>query len=515
MRRYRSLCAIAGLVALLATGCSRGPSDAVLAAQIKARFFSDPIVKTSAVSVAVTHGEVTLGGTVSGVSVELQALKLAMGAEGVRKLNDRISVVPLPEPPKPTALAAAPAPRHRQAPAASATAAPPPEAVPEPSPRDRAKAAPAAARGPAPSPTPMRVAVLPGRPIVAPAPAEPASEYAVPVPVPVFVNVAPPAAAPGKAQFQASVTLVAAGPPGPAALFGIWDIGYSKTDAHVRISYQPSDAASPQQTADFGVFDLPIGDERLSRALDLRVVRFPAAVGGVVPICNIGGRLETLNFSGELLAAVFSGSMATWDNIAIRILNPQTALPVAPITVIHRSDASDETWLFTDYLSEMSPDWKARIGGSPSVKWPAGHGGAGNAGVLRLVGGTPNSIGYVDASFARQNGLRWCAVQNRAGSLVKASPESLTAAAAGSAAATARDLSASILNSPGPNAYPIASLLWLGVRERLSDANKRDAMRSFLGWMLTQGQPDAAGLGYGPLPAALVRRAQAQIGRVQ
>jgi phosphate transport system substrate-binding protein len=331
--------------------------------------------------------------------------------------------------------------------------------------------------------------------------------------VPVVLHAAPLAAEPRKAQFGV-VALIAGGPRSLETLFNAWDLGFGKADPRARIEYQPTDSAS-QRTADFGAFDLPIDDRQLSRALDLRVLRFPAAVWGVVPICNVGGTLQTLNLSGEILAAVYSGRVASWDDLAIRTLNPQAIMPAASITVVHRSDPSDETWLFTEYLSAVSPEWKALPGSAPSVKWPAGPGGAGNDGVLRLVRGAPNSIGYVDASFARQNGLRSCSVQNRAGRFVGASPASLTASAAAMPKATPPDLSPSIVNARGLDAYPIASLLWLGVPTRLADPSKQDAMRSFLRWVLTQGQPGAAALGYGAPPKAVLESGQAQIVRIQ
>jgi phosphate transport system substrate-binding protein len=270
-----------------------------------------------------------------------------------------------------------------------------------------------------------------------------------------------------------------------------------------------------QPTADLAAFDVPVSDPLLSQALNLRVLRFPAAVGGVVPICNIGGTLQTVNLSGELLAAVFLGKITRWDDSALLMLNRQTVLPYAQINVIHRSDSSDETWLFTQYLSAASPDWKARIAASPSVAWPVGIGATGNGGVLQLVKETAGSIGYVDASFAFQNGLVSCAVLNRAGRAVKASPESLSAAATALATAASPDFSASILDASGHGAYPIASLVWLAVREQLPDQDKREAMRSFLGWMLNRGQPDGAALGYGSLPAPLVGREQSLIDRVR
>ncbi len=506
MRRYRSQSAIAGLAVLLAASCSRGPSDAALAAQIKARFFSDSVVKTSAVTVAVNRGEVTLGGAVSGIDVELQALKLAMETEGVRKVNDKISVVRPPERPTPAEQAQAPGPRRSQKAVVTAAAAP----APEPAGPDQTQAAvPGTTRGAAQAQVPVQVAVVTPRPIVVAAPAEPAPGYAVPVPVGVVVD-APPSGDLRKPQSQFPVVLLATGPPGPATLFRQWGLGFNRANARARLDYQASGSTvegSPRPTVDLGVFDMPIGNEQLSRALDLRVLRFPAAVWGVVPICNIGGTLETRNFSGEALAAVFSGKIANWDDVALRILNPQALMPSAPITVVHRSDPSDETWLFTDYLSAMSPDWKATIGGSPSVNWPIGRGAVGNAGVVNLVKSTPNSIGYVDASFAFQNVLRRCAVQNRAGRLAVADPGSLAAAAA-----SAREFSAPVLNALETGAYPIASLLWLGApRDNRRYRDKQDAMRSFVGWMLRQGQPDAAALGYGPLPTALVRLAEAQI----
>jgi phosphate transport system substrate-binding protein len=514
MRRYRFLSVIGISAVLLAAGCSRAPADSFIATQIKARFFSDPLVKTSAISVTVDHGEVTLSGGVSGLEVELQALKLAMLTEGVRKLSDKMTVIRPPEAPK--TAAPAPTPQKRESAAAST---PPAEPAQEPAPAEKAPVVAGVARVPAPSlPTvqPTVRVIAPVRRVVT-VPAEQAPSYAAATTI--VGAIMPSRAERERARDQSPVTLLAVGPVPPAELFARWGLRFAEADPHARIVYQANGQAGAtdrrQQTADFGVFDMPVSDELLSRALNLRVIRYPAAVWGVVPICNIGGTLQGLNLSGGTLAAVFSGRTVRWDDPSIQTLNPQLTMPQAQITIVHRSDASDETWLFTDYLSAVSPDWKARLGASPSLTWPVGPGAAGNEGVLKLVRETPNSIAYIDVSFALRNRLNWCAVQNRAGAFVKASPNSLTAAAASPETPIPSDFSASIVNAPGADAYPIATLLWLSAPERFSDLNKIVAMRSFLRWMLTRGQTDAASVGYGALPQTLLSRAQGQIGRIQ
>jgi len=306
----------------------------------------------------------------------------------------------------------------------------------------------------------------------------------------------------------------------PDSLFQHWIFGYRRIDPHAQLSYQPIGSGAAFQLlregrVDLGTVEMPLSNAQISQMPNGRLLHFPAVLTGVVPICNIGGTAQALNFSGEVLAAVFLGRITRWDDPAIRALNPNTTLPAAYITVIHRADGAGATFVFTDYLSAVSSDWHTLIGTSTSVQWFVGLGGKGNEGVAGLVRQIPNALGYVDVTFAQQVGLKQCSVRNRTGRFVTPSPDSLTAAATYMVNSIPSDFRVSLVNAPGPDAYPIASFIWLVVPDRFSDPNKKEAAGSFLSWVLTQGQSYAAPSGYAPLPRDLAARAQAQIGRIQ
>ncbi len=500
---------------LLMTGCSHSPSDAVIATQIQAKFFSDSIVKTEDISVTVDKGEVTLTGTVDSVNAQLRAFKLALDTQGVRKLNDKMLVAPQPEQHRPLAqLSSPPVPDRTRA-----VSTPPAEAVQNTPARDQAQNVREIVRPPLPPQITVQIDAPPPPLAVVPAPSEPVPEDAALAPNPPIEIIAPPLAEPWKAPSHAPVALLAAGATAPAPLLQQWASAFQQADPQTRIDYQAIGSGGGirlliEGNTDLAAVEMPLTDEQLSRIPDRQILHFPAALWGIVPIFNIGGRGQPLNFSGEVLAAIFSGKITRWDHPAIRILNPNAILPPGEITVIHRSDGAGTTFVFTDYLSAVSPDWKQHIGAAPSVNWSVGLGGKGNEGVSALVQQTPNSIGYVDLSYALHNGLDHSWIQNRGGYFVKANAASLTAACANMVRSIPPDLRVSIVNAPGRDAYPIASLMWLAVPDRFSDTSKRASVQSFLRWMLTQGQSDVRQLGYAPLPPALALRGQAQMSKI-
>ena len=315
------------------------------------------------------------------------------------------------------------------------------------------------------------------------------------------------------ALFLAALPLTAqqingAGATFPNPIYSKWFAEYNKLHPAVQINYQPIGSGGgirqlSAQTVFFGATDGPMTNDQLFAAPG-RVLHFPTVLGGVVPIYNVEGVGE-LRFTGPLLANIFLGKIAKWNDPAIKSLNPAANLPNVEITVVHRSDGSGTTYIWCDYLSKVSPDYKKTVGVSTSVNWPAGLGGKGNEGVAGLVKQTPGAIGYVELIYATQNKIAYGAVQNAAGQFVKASTQTITAAAsAASGKAMPPDFRVSITNAPGPNAYPISSFTWLLFYEAPKDKVRARAMVDFMRWALTGGQQFADDLGYAPLPAAVV-----------
>ncbi len=302
-----------------------------------------------------------------------------------------------------------------------------------------------------------------------------------------------------------SVTLQAAGSTLPAPLYLKWFESYARTQSGAVILYDPigSEAGVDKLKAgsvDFAGSDIPPSDSSA-------FLSFPTALGGVVPVYNLptlGGR--TLNLTPQALAGIYSGVIRKWNDPLIRESNHGLHLPDADIAVVHRSDGSGTTYIWSSFLSEVSPDWKTRYGAAAHIEWPVGTGVEGNEGVARLVQQTPNAIGYVELIYAIQNQLNYAAVRNPAGQFVKASLDSIIAAVPDTSLGRTRDSSLSILNAPGRNAYPISAFTWILVPAHSSDARKREAILQFLRWMLTSGQKECEALGYGPLPRRIVTR---------
>jgi phosphate transport system substrate-binding protein len=241
------------------------------------------------------------------------------------------------------------------------------------------------------------------------------------------------------------------------------------------------------------------------------VLHFPTVLGGLGPIYNISGVDASLRFRGETLAGIFLGTIVKWNDPALANDNPGMRLPDANITVVHRSDGSGTSFVWTDYLSKVSPEWKQRVGASTSVAWPVGLGGKGNEGVAGLVKQTPNSIGYVELIYAVATKMDYGSVQNAAGVFLKADFQTVSEAAAGAAQNMPPDFRVSITNAPGKDAYPISTFTWLLIPNRIEDEAKRNILKQFLHWMLTEGQEKATSLGYAPLPQPVVAKETSQI----
>ena len=295
----------------------------------------------------------------------------------------------------------------------------------------------------------------------------------------------------------------------PYPIYSKWFSEYNKLHPDVEVNYQSIGSGGgirqlTNQTVFFGATDGPMTPEQLLGAPG-KVLHFPTVLGGVVPIYNIPGVDAALKFSGKVLADIILGRIVKWNDPAIAGLNPGVKLPGTDITVAHRSDGSGTTYIFVDYLSKVSPDFKQKVGVATSVNWPVGVGGKGNEGVAGLVKQTPGAVGYVELIYALQNKLDYGSVQNMEGEFVRCSIDSVTAAAAVAATQMPKDFRVSITNAPGKGVYPISSFTWLLFYENPKDKAKAKIMADFLKWALTEGQKFARDLGYAPLPANVVQ----------
>jgi phosphate transport system substrate-binding protein len=269
---------------------------------------------------------------------------------------------------------------------------------------------------------------------------------------------------------------------------------------------------------DFGATDGPMNDDQLKAFQEKRgsaILHFPTVLGADVPTYNIAGVSTALNFTPEALAGIFLGKVTKWNDPAIASANKGVNLPAADIVVVHRSDGSGTTYIWTDYLSKVSEEWKSKVGKGTSVNWPVGLGGKGNEGVTGLVKQTPDSIGYVELIYAVQNNIPYGSVKNSSGNFVKADLASVTAAAAGAAKAMPDDFRVSITDAPGKTAYPISSFTWLLIPQKFQDAGKRDAIKGFLNWMLGEGQNSVETLSYAKLPKEVVEKEKKAIDNIQ
>ncbi len=294
----------------------------------------------------------------------------------------------------------------------------------------------------------------------------------------------------------------------PYPIYSKWFDEYRKMHAEVEINYQSIGSGGgirqvTNETVFFGATDGPMTDEQL-KAAPGPILHFPTVLGADVPVYNVPGVEAELKFSGPVLADIFLGKITSWNDAAIAKLNPGVKLPNTHITVVHRAEGSGTTYIWVDYLSKVSPEWKTKVGVNASVNWPTGVGGKGNEGVSGMVVQTPGSIGYVELIYALQNKISFGSVQNAEGEFVRASEQSVTAAAAGAAANMPADFRVSITNAPGAGAYPISSFTWILLYETPKDLAQSKVMVDFMKWALSDGQKFATDLGYAPLPPAVV-----------
>jgi phosphate transport system substrate-binding protein len=300
------------------------------------------------------------------------------------------------------------------------------------------------------------------------------------------------------------VLINAAGATFPYPIYSKWFDDFHKANPGVQINYASvgSGAGIGQLqagTVDFGASDMPMTDAQLASA-KVKVLHFPTVLGAAVVTYNVPGVNTDLKFTQAALAGIYLGTITKWNDPEISKANSGAHLPNADIVVVHRSDGSGTSFIWTDFLSKISGEWASKVGAKSSVNWPVGLGGKGNEGVSGLVKQTPNSVGYVELIYAVQNKMSYGLVQNADGKFVKADLASLSAAAAGAAKTMPDDFRVSITNAPGATAYPISSFTWLLIPVQIQDAVKRDAIKQFLNWMVTSGQGSVEALSYAQLP---------------
>ena len=313
--------------------------------------------------------------------------------------------------------------------------------------------------------------------------------------------------------------LNAAGATFPYPIYSKWFDVYHTAHPNIQINYQSIGSGGGIRqllagTVDFGASDGPMSDDQLAQS-KVKILHFPTVLGAVIPTYNIAGVTGELNFTQKALAGIYLGTITMWNDPELTKANPGVSLPNAEIVVVHRSDGSGTSYIFTDFLSKVSGDWKSKVGTGTSVNWPKGLGGKGNEGVSGLVKQTPNSIGYIELIYAVQNSIPYGKVQNAAGKFVKADLAGVTAAAAGAAKDMPDDFRVSITNAPGATSYPISSFTWLLIPAQISDSAKRDAIKDFLKWMLADGQKFNEGLSYAQLPKAVVGKESKAISLIQ
>lgn len=308
------------------------------------------------------------------------------------------------------------------------------------------------------------------------------------------------------AQDSQKIRIVGVGTTSPLAIYSKWFEEFEKIRPDLSFVYIPSGSETGMDlvtsgSADFGTSDVPLTEKQLAKA---KASQIATLVVAIVPVYNLPGLAHPLKFSGPALAGIYLGTIRRWNDAAIANLNPGANLPSSEIVVVHSADGRGSTYIWSDYLSKVSPEWKAKVGRGIAVEWPTGQKAEGNGNVARMVKETPSSIGYVELAYAARNHLVCGEVQNAAGRFVSVSSSSVTAAAAAADTAVVSNFRISLTNAPGEDSYPIASFTWILLSENNESAIKREAVKDFLRWALNDGQYDAEPTGFTRLPKAMV-----------
>jgi phosphate transport system substrate-binding protein len=322
---------------------------------------------------------------------------------------------------------------------------------------------------------------------------------------------------------SATLSITGAGATFPYPMYSKWFDEYHKKDSNIEINYQSIGSGGgikqiTEGTVDFGASDGPMNDDQLKTFQEKHgyaILHFPTVLGADVPTYNVPGVTQDLNFTQEALAGIFLGKITKWNDPAIAGPNKDVNLPANDIIIVHRAESSGTTYIWTDYLSKISDEWKTKVGKATAVKWPVGLGGQGNEGVSGLIKQTPNSLGYVELIYAIQNKMPYGKVRNSSGEFIKADLASVTAAAAAAAKNMPDDFRVSITDPPGKGAYPIASFTWLLIPSKFSDGAKRDAIKNFVKWALADGQNYVESLAYAKLPKEVVTKELKALNNIQ
>ncbi len=306
-----------------------------------------------------------------------------------------------------------------------------------------------------------------------------------------------------------------AGASAPAPIYSKWFNEYSQQHANVKINYQSIGSGGgirqvTEGTVDFGASDGPMSDDAL-KASKIKIVHIPTVLVAVVPVYNLPGVNQELKFSQDAIAGIYLGKITTWNDPYIAKENPGVNLPAQPILPVYRSDSSGTTFIFTDWLSKVSPEWKSRVGAATAVKWPVGIGQKGSEGIAGMVRQSKYSFGYVELLYAEQNHMQFGLVRNHDGKFLKASTSNVTSAAAAYASKIPADFRVSITDAPGADSYPISSFTWLLIPNPAKDPAKGKEIVDFLTWMLDHGESEAVGMTYAPLPQAIADRVRKTI----
>ena len=315
-----------------------------------------------------------------------------------------------------------------------------------------------------------------------------------------------------------TIRLTGMGATFPNPLYQKWLSEYGKINRDVQIDYQSQGSGAgikgiQAQTVDFGATDAPMTEADMKNAPG-EILHIPTVLGAVVLTYNLPQANQALQFSPDVIADIFLGKIKKWDDPRIKSDNPNATLPSTDITVVHRSDGSGTSFVFTDYLSKISPEWKQKVGADKSPQWPVGLGGKGNEGVMGQVKNTPNTIGYVELAYAAQNKLPVASIKNKAGKFINPTIEAVTAAAAASATNMPDNLAVSITDAEGADAYPISSYTYILVYKDQKDPLRGKALVDFLWWGIHDGERFAKELQYAPLPEEIVKRTEAKINSI-
>ena len=311
---------------------------------------------------------------------------------------------------------------------------------------------------------------------------------------------------------SSGVALTGAGATFPQPIYSKWFSDYA-TKTGIKINYQSIGSGGgirqlSEGTVDFGASDSPMKDEEIAKAKGGPIMHIPTVLGAVVVTYNVPGVTQPLKLTGEAVADIFLGRITKWNDPRIATLNAGVALPAADILPVYRSDGSGTTFIFSDYLASVSPTWAKAPGRGKELKWPVGIGAKGNEGVAGQVKQTPNSVGYVELTYAKQNRLGYASVRNKAGQFVEPTVQSVSSAAEAAMATfpANTDYRVSIVNAPGAQSYPISSFTWMLVYRNQTDAGKGQKIKDFLKWALTEGEQAAPALDYGPLPSSVSQK---------